>query len=228
MDGTVFLTALILIVVGGAFLFAGYRLFRLLAPIWGFLVGFNLAVAVGRGALHVQPLATASGWLLAIVAGLIFAALAYSYYYLSVVILGASVGYTLGQTVAATLFAHAGVNALAAGIVGAVALAVVVIAFDLPKALIVVLTALGGAGAAVAGVMLALGWVSLTALQTSLTASGAGIASVAPGWATPLTLGLALVGILVQAGWLRAAPYTHAWARRRASNGPPLWPRPNA
>ena len=228
MDGTVLLTALVLIVIGGAFLFAGYRLFRLLAPIWGFLVGFNLVVIVGRGVLHAPPLSSGSGWLLAIVVGLIFAALAYGYYYLSVVILGASVGYTLGQTVAATLFPQAGVSALVAGVIGAVALAVAVIAFDLPKALIVVLTALGGAGAVVAGVMLAFGWVSLATLQASISSSGA-VTSFAPSWVMLLALGLALIGILAQAGRLRAAPYTHAYAQRRsASSYPPQWPRPTA
>lgn len=226
MDGSVLLTALVLIVIGGAFLFAGYRLFRLLAPIWGFLVGFNLVVIVGRGILHAPPLASASGWLLAVVVGLIFAALAYGYYYLSVVILGLSVGYTLGQMVAATLFPQAGVSALAAGLIGAVALAVAVIAFDLPKALIVVLTALGGAGAVVAGVMLAFGWVSLTTLQSSLSVGAA--TSFAPGWVTWLALALALVGILAQVGRLRAAPYTHAYAQRRAASYPPQWPRPTA
>lgn len=227
MDGTVLLTALALIVVGGALLFAGYRLFRLLAPVWGFIVGFDLATAVWRGALHTQPLATASSWAVVIIVGLIFAALAYGYYYLAVVILGASVGYTLGQAVVATLFAQAGLSALAAGLVGAAALVVAIVAFDLPRALLVLLTALGGASAAVAGVMLMFGWVSLATLQSSLTASGAA-AAFAPGWVTLLTLGLALVGILAQAGHLRIAPYTHVWARSRASAYPPKWPRPNA
>lgn len=225
MDGTILLTALVLIVIGAALLVAGYRLFRLLAPIWGFLVGFNLATAVMRGVLHTQPLATATGWIVAVVLGLIFAALAYGYYYLSVVILGASVGYTLGQTAVATLFAQAGVSTLIAGLIGAAALAVLVIALNLPKALIVVLTALGGASAAVAGVMLAFGWVSLDTLQSSLTASGAA-AAFAPGWVTLVTLGLAVVGVLAQAGRLRIAPYTHRYAQRRASAYPPKWPRP--
>lgn len=227
MDGTVLLTALALIIVGAALLVAGYRLFRLLAPIWGFIVGFNLAGVVWRGVLHTQPLATTTAWAVAIVVGLIFAALAYGYYYLSVVILGASVGYTLGQAVVATLFAQAGVSALVVGVIGAVALVVAVIAFDLPKTLIIVLTALGGASAAVAGVMLAFGWVSLATLQSSLTASGAA-AAFAPGWVTLVTLGLAVVGILTQVGRLRVAPFTHQYAQRRASAYPPKWPLPSA
>ncbi|HEX8730970.1 MAG TPA: DUF4203 domain-containing protein [Ktedonobacterales bacterium] len=227
MDGTVLLTALALIVVGGALLFAGYRLFRLLAPVWGFIVGFDLATAVWRGALHTQPLAALPGWAAAIIVGLIFAALAYSFYSLAVVILGASVGYTLGQAVVATLFAQAGLSALVAGLIGAAALVVATIALDLPRALLVLLTALSGAGAAVAGVLLLFGWVSLATLQASLTASGSA-AAIAPGWVTLLTLGLAVIGILAQAGHLRLAPYTHAWARRRASVYPPKWPRPSA
>lgn len=226
MDGTVLLTAVALIVVGGALLFAGYRLFRLLAPVWGFIVGFDLATGVWRAALHTQPLSSLVGWAAAIIIGLIFAALAYGFYSLAVVILSVSVGYTLGQVVIATLFAQAGLSALVAGLIGAAALVVAAVALDLPRALLVLLTALAGATSAVVGVMLLFGWVSLAVLQASLTASG--VAAFAPGWVTLLILGLALVGILAQAGRLRVAPYTHTWARRRASGYPPKWPRPSA
>lgn len=222
MDLAVLLTALVLFVVGIAFLFAGYRLFRLLIPIWGFIVGFDVAVAVGRTMLHTQPLATLTGWILAIVVGILFAALAYGYYYVSVVLLGASVGFLLGEAVATALFPHAGVGALIAGIIGAVILALVAIALDLPKALIVVLTALGGASAVVVGALLALGKVSLATLQASAV-NGATPVVRSSWWLSLLTLGLALIGILTQAGRLRAYPYTHAYASRtRVAR---RWPR---
>lgn len=214
MNGTVLLTALVLFAIGVAFLFAGYRLFRLLIPIWGFIVGFNLADIVERGALHSQPLSTLTDWIIAIVVGLLFAALAYAYYYISVVVLGVSVGYVLGTTVATTLSPLAtGTTVLIAGVAGAVLVAVLVIAFDLPKTLIVVLTALGGAAATVVGVMLAFGWLSLATLQAGIAGEMAQTALSSPSIRL-ITLVLALVGMAAQAGRLRAAPYTHAYAQR--------------
>ena len=220
MDWAVLLTALVLLVVGVALLFAGYRLFRLLIPIWGFIVGFDLAVAVGRTVLHAQPLSTLTGWILTIVVGLLFAALAYAYYYVSVVVLGASVGFVVGETIATTALSLSGNSVLIAGIIGAVLLAVIVIALDLPKALIVVLTALGGATAAVAGALLALGRISLSTVQAGAT-GGATDVIRSSWWLSLLTVALALVGILVQAGRLRAAPYTHAYAQRPGAR---RWP----
>lgn len=214
MNGTVLLTALVLFAVGVAFLFAGYRLFRLLIPIWGFIVGFNVSVTVERSVLHTQPLASLTNWILAIVVGLIFAALAYVYYYIAVVVLGASVGYLIGETVATALFSQvAGSTVLIAGVSGAVLMAVLVIAFDLPKTLIVVLTALGGAAAAVVGLMLAFGWVDLATLQAGIAGEMAHTVLSSPS-ITLMTLVIALIGMAVQAGWLRAAPYTHAYAQR--------------
>ena len=220
MDWAVLLTALVLFVVGVALLFAGYRLFRLLIPIWGFIVGFDVAVAVGRTVLHAQPLSTLTGWILAIVVGLLFAALAYAYYYVSVVVLGASVGFVLGETIATTALSLSGNSVLIAGIIGAVMLAIIVIALDLPKALIVVLTALGGATAAVAGVLLILGRISLSTVQAGATGSAANVIR-SSWWLSLLTLALALVGILVQAGRLRRSPYTHAYALRPGAR---RWP----
>ncbi len=225
MDWAVLLTALVLFVVGIAFLFAGYRLFRALMPLWGFVVGFDVAVAVGRSVLHAQPLSTLTGWILAIVVGLLFAALAYGYYYVSVIVLAASVGFVLGETIVTAVAPQPGTGTLVAGIVGAVVLAGLAIALDLPKALIVVLTALGGATAAVIGALLALGRVDLATLQAGAT--GASLAVIRSSWwLTLLTLALAVIGMAVQAGRLRAAPYTHAYALRRGYSRP--WLRPRA
>ena len=223
MDSAVLLTALILFVVGLAFLFAGYRLFRALIPIWGFIVGFDVAVAVGRSVLHAQPLSTLTGWILAIIVGLLFAALAYAYYYVSVVVLAASVGFLLGEALVTAVAPQHGTGMLIAGVIGAVVLAAIAIALDLPKAMIVALTALGGATAAMIGALLALGRVDLATLQAGAT--GGSLAVIRSSWwLTLLTLALALLGMAVQAGRLRAAPYTHAYALRRGSRRP--WPRP--
>jgi hypothetical protein len=48
-----FLIGLLIFVVGAAFCFVGYRFFRILIAIWGFLAGFNLG-AVAMTALFGQ------------------------------------------------------------------------------------------------------------------------------------------------------------------------------
>jgi hypothetical protein len=221
----VLLVALILCVIGLAFVFAGYRLFRALIPIWGFIVGFDVAGIVAHDVFHTQLLASFPGWIVAILVGLIFAALAYVYYYVSVVALAASVGFLVGEALVAAFAASATTIALIVGIILAVALAALVIRLNAPKGLVVALTALGGASAAITGVLLALGTVSLASLQAS--ASGGSLEVIrSTWWLSLLTLALALAGIVAQAGWLRARPYTHSYVPTRAPDGRPLWPGP--
>ena len=221
----VLLIAVILFVVGLAFVFAGYRLFRALIPIWGFIVGFDVAGIVAHDAFNTQLLASFPGWIVAILVGLIFAALAFVYYYVSVVALAASVGFLVGEALVTVFAASATVVALIVGIVIAVALAALAIRLNVPKGLVVALTALGGASAAVMGVLLALGKVSVAAVQAS--ASGGSLEVIRSSWwVSLLTLALALAGIVAQAGWLRARPYTHRYIPTRAPDGRPLWPGP--
>jgi hypothetical protein len=68
-----FLIGLLILVVGAAFCFAGYRFFRILIAIWGFFTGFNLG-ASGMAALFGQNfLGTVTGWVLGLVLGVVIA-----------------------------------------------------------------------------------------------------------------------------------------------------------
>src|SRR3989440_11753263 len=88
---------LLVVLLGAVFCFVGYRFFRILIAIWGFFAGFNLGAA-GMAALFGGGfLGTVTGWVLGIVVGLVIAALAYFFYYFAVVVLGASVGYSIGS-----------------------------------------------------------------------------------------------------------------------------------
>src|SRR5438034_3200733 len=92
-----FLIGLLLLVVGAAFCFVGYRFFRILIAIWGFFAGFNLG-ASGMVALFGQNfLGTVTGWVLGIVVGLVIAVMAYFLYYVAIVVLGALVGSAIGS-----------------------------------------------------------------------------------------------------------------------------------
>lgn len=209
--------ALILFVIGVGFLLAGYRLFRALAPVWGFLIGFDLAIAVERAAFGLHPLAFRGGaslvaLLLAVGVGLLAAGLAYAYYFASVVALGALGGFAVGEAVAAATLPHAGPMLLLAGLLGAIIAAALVIALDLPKALIVFFTALGGAYSIMLAALLVMGGVSLASVETNPSPASL----VASRGLDAITVILMLVGILYQAWQLRRTPYSHPYARRRA------------
>jgi hypothetical protein len=84
----------------------------------------------------------------------VFAAIAYVYYAVSIAIAMGSIGFVLGASALVVLGVTWSWLIVLAGLVLGIALAIVAIAGDLPGLLLVVLSALAGASAIVAGVML--------------------------------------------------------------------------
>jgi hypothetical protein len=140
--------------VGAAFAFWGFRFFLILLPIWGFFAGFLFGANGVSYLLGDGFLSTVLGWVVGFVAGIVFAVLAYLYYWVAVVLLGAAVGYAAGIGLMHWLGNGGGLLAFAVGVVGAVILAGLVILLRVPKYLIVVLTAFGGAFTAIYGLAL--------------------------------------------------------------------------
>lgn len=219
-------TALLVFAVGAVLLVAGFRLYRLLAPLWGFAAGFELTITAAQQWFNARLLSTLGGWLLAILVELIIGALAYASYYVSIVLLSGTIGFWLGQAIGAYFLVRPSVGMLVAGAVGGVALAAVAITLDLPRVLIIVLTSLAGAGVIILSALLATGAVSVAALQASDTANFV-TSTARDSWLlTGLTLALAIVGAAIQFGKLRPAHYAHATMRRL--RGIPLWPGPRS
>ncbi len=161
---TLFVAAIALL-VGAGFTFAGFRFFIILLPIWAFVAGL-LGGAQAVGLIFGDGfLATVLGWGVGVVVGLVFAVLSYLFYWVAVVILGASVGYSIGLGFMAAIGIDFGFLAAAVGIVLGVIFAIGVIILGVPKYLVVVLTALGGAAAVLAGVFLLLGRIQLDAMS---------------------------------------------------------------
>jgi hypothetical protein len=94
------------------------------------------------------------------------------------------------------------------------------IRLNLPKALVVLLTALGGAGAIVLGVAALFGAVDLATVQGGVAV---GAEFVRGSWLLSLlTLALAVFGVVMQVGSRRIM--YHMRARIRSRQGTPLWP----
>jgi len=191
----ILIPGLIALLVGIAFCFAGYRFFRILVAIWGFITGFLLteqALSFSPGSHALTSLAVL---IATIIVGLILAALAYYLYVAAVVILAASVGFWVGTGIMTALgFAAHSTIAVIVGVILAVILAILTLTLNLTKILIIISTALGGAGVLVGGILLLIGKISLDAISAGVVGA---IIQRSLVWSL-VWLVLAISGIIVQ------------------------------
>jgi hypothetical protein len=156
------LAGLFAVAIGLAFAFWGWRLFLILLPIWGFVFGFLLGANAMSNLFGVDAglFATVTGWVVGILIGLLFAVLSYLYYWVAIILLGGALGYqlTLGVFEWLNLNAEGWIAFISALIVGAI-FAVGFFLLHMPAVIVIVATALLGAGAAVAGVVVGLGLI---------------------------------------------------------------------
>ena len=169
MDITIngLLIGLLAIAIGAAFAFYGFRVFLILLPIWGFFAGF-LVGASFMDALFPDSgfLIEVSSWVLGFILGLVFAVLSYLYFWVAVVLLGGVLGYQLTYGVFEWLgFSADGIIVFLLALVVGAAFAVAFFVLHMPAVLVIVATAISGAGAAIAGVIVALGLVPVDALS---------------------------------------------------------------
>ena len=201
-----FLIGALVLLIGALFCFVGYRFFRILIAIWGFFAGFNLGTAAMTALFSNAFLQTTTGIVLGLVLALVFAVLAYFFYYFAVVLLGATAGYDLGSGfIGAIGLNNPGFIAVIVGVVLAVVFAFLILILNLPKLLIMVFTALGGAVAMLAGLLILLGQAKVAYLQY-----GDAVALVRASWFwSIIAIALAVVGFLVQ--WRTMQEYTLEW-----------------
>jgi Domain of unknown function (DUF4203) len=158
------LVGLLAVAIGLAFAFYGFRLFLILLPIWGFVAGFLLGVnamtMLFGGGADVGLFATITSWVVGILLGLLFAVLSYLYYWVAIILLGGALGYqlTLGVFEWLNLNPDGWIAFISALVVGAI-FAVGFFLLHMPAVLVIVATALLGAGTAIAGVIVGLGLI---------------------------------------------------------------------
>ena len=158
-------------------------------------------------------LGTTTGIVLGLVVGVVFAALAYFFYYFAVVLLGATAGYDLGSGIIGAISSNLQFVAFIVGVALAVVFALVILLFNLPKLLIMVFTALGGAVAMVAGVLILFGKLHYVSLQYGV---GVAVANLRTEWFWSIVaIALAVVGFLAQ--WRTMQDYTLAWSESSTS-----------
>ncbi len=181
------------IVVGALLCFRGRLAVRAIMALWGGLVGFGLGASLAAAFTREGFLGGPIGWIVAILAALLCARLAYSVYVLGVVIVVGSIGFGLGAAAGRALGLASG-GAPWAGVAGAVLLVAVALAANVPGLLLTVLSAVAGAAALVGGLMVLTGAAPARALPTLALPAAIGTEW---GWSL-LFLLTALAGIVVQ------------------------------
>ncbi len=156
-------TAILALIIGVLALLAGYRLFLLLLPIWGFFAGFALGAQATVLLFGGGFLANVTSWIIGLVVGLIFAVLSYMIYTVGVALLSAAFGYFLGAGLM-LLFLDPGLIVTLVGLAGAVIMAFLVLAFNIQKPVLEFITSFGGATAVLTGILLLFGRIPFESL----------------------------------------------------------------
>ena len=147
---------MIALLFGLALAFAGYRLFLLLLPIWGFFFGFGFGAQVIQAIFPNDALlSTVTSWVVGFIVAAVFAVLAYLFYIFAVAIVSYSLGYAAAVGLLSLLGLQFGFIVWVIGLVAGIALAFVVLRFNIQKLVLEIATAFLGAGVIV-GVFLAL------------------------------------------------------------------------
>jgi hypothetical protein len=146
---------LIALLFGLVLAFAGYRLFLVLLPIWGFFFGFGLGAQSIQALFGEAFLATITSWVVGFIVAAVFAILAYLFYIFAVALISFSLGYAATVGVLTAIGLPWGLIVWLAAVVVGVVLGFVVLRFNIQKVVIELATAFLGAGAIV-GVFLAL------------------------------------------------------------------------
>ena len=130
--------------------FGGYRLFLALLPIWGFFFGFGLGAQSVQLLFGQGFLSTVTGWVVGFVVAILFSVMSYLFYAWAVAIIAGSLGYGLGIAMIGVFSANLTLISWFVGMVMAVVFIIITFRFALAKYMIIVATAVGGAAATVA------------------------------------------------------------------------------
>lgn len=176
--------------LGAVLLFAGYRFGRVIIPLWGLFAGFALGASAAADAFGSAFIGTTVGIVLGLVVGLVFAILAYFFYSLAVVLLGATIGYWIGSGFITLLGFNKGFLSAAVGIAVGAVFCVAALVLNAPKYFLIGVTSLGGAVAIVGAVLLLLNKIELDAFDYNAAATTIGNSAI---W-------LAVTGVLFVVG----------------------------
>src|ERR1700730_11349346 len=148
---------LLTLVVGIVLCCGGHRFFRFLMVLVGITGGFILGASGVAAITKGMFLDSLWAWVIAIVVALVLGGLAIPFYAAGVAVLGGVVTYFVGSGVMIYLGYGTGTLTQAVGIVAGAVAIVLIYLFRVHRLLVIAVTALSGAGAIMAGVLILLG-----------------------------------------------------------------------
>lgn len=155
------LTAIILLAVGAAALFVGFRLWLVLLPIFGFFTGFVVGAELIATWLGQGFLSNILGIVVGAVVAVLFAVLAIFWWWAAVVLVIGGFGFAIGYGLLPAIGLDADVLSWVIGLTVAAIFVVAAVVLRLPRALVIVATSLWGSGAVLAGVLVILNQIEV-------------------------------------------------------------------
>ena len=161
MDLVSISAGIVVLLVGAAFCFGGFRFFRWLLPIFGFLVGFWIGEGIIAALFDYTTTMVIIGWIVGLIVGLVLAGLSYFLFKAGIVILGALFGYWLTTAVVSAIGLNSALLVLFLGIAGAILFALLTMRASLQVYLVVIITAVFGSIMFLTGLALIINILSL-------------------------------------------------------------------
>lgn len=156
-----FIVGASVLLVGSAICCLGLRLWFITLPIWSFFAGFFIGADLVTAIAGDGFLSTVSSWIVGVAVGIGFALVAYYVWYAGQIIAAGSLGALLGSGLMAAVGVDSGWIVFLMAVLGAGVIAIAALALDIPKYLVAFSTALAGAAAVVAGLLLIFGRADL-------------------------------------------------------------------
>ncbi len=152
--------ALLSITIGLVATFFGYRLFRAVLPIFGFVVGAIVGAQAVSLIFGDGFLTTLLSIITAVVVGIVFGLLAYTFWALGVIIVVFGMGFAIGTALLPALrIDNLELVSWLIGVAVGLGFAAAAYVLRLPRAVVVAVTALWGAGSTLAGILIILGQI---------------------------------------------------------------------
>lgn len=159
--------AAILLFLSGLVAFAGYRLFLILLPIYGFFFGLTFGAHSVQALFGDGFLSTTTSWVVGFFVGLVFAVLAYLFWLVAVAIAAGSLGYGLVAAFFGLFGADLNVLVWIVGLAVGIVFALGAIVLNLQKVVVIVATALVGAWGVIGTFLLLFGTAKLADIAES-------------------------------------------------------------
>ena len=212
--------ALIAVAIGLVACFFGYRLFRAVLPVFGFVLGAIVGAQAVFLIFDEGIFATLLSIVAAVVVGIVFGLLAYFWWALGIVLAVGGMGFAIGNALLPALNLDLDIVSWLIGLAVGAGFALAAIVLRLPKAIVIAVTALWGAGATLGGVL-----IVLQQIEPEELGYGAVDAVVSESFLWLLIfLALAAVGAVWQA--MTTSDIDAIWVDESAQSTAPVPPTP--